>query len=147
MFEGWNRKRLSASVLAAFALAGGCSVTVKNQRVAMPGGTGDKDMQGTIVLVFSNPVEDLTVAVNGELVADHLKTRRLTIDRVELGYADVAVAGSSVERQVRVWVSPEKATFVPVAVARAPRPPNPVLSVALSLVALVISQSINTWLF
>ena len=106
----------------------------------------DADSTGSAEIVFSRKATSVSVAVNGVLLVDHVDCERIRIEGIETGYADLAIAGDGVERQVRIWIEHQRVTSIPVAID-APRPTSPVLMAALSILALLISQGVNELIF
>ena len=90
---------------------------------------------GTLVLSFTEPASDVTVAVGGILVVDHAHTGRVVVAGVPVGTADVAVAANGQDKQLKVWIAGDHATTVPLGIAD----PSPgfVKSLAATLLAIV----------
>jgi hypothetical protein len=63
---------------------------------------------GSITVVLTQPATDLTVAINGTLVADRAHTEKVRVDGVIAGMADVVIAAGGgaerVERHLQVIV-------------------------------------------
>src|SRR5688500_6649304 len=96
--------------LAPLVVLVGCA---RDVRTAYPDEGAPGDPTGTITLVFTRPSPDVYVAVNGRLVVDGAHTSRVRIERVESGYADVAIAVGPGEKQMRIWVEADRETVLP----------------------------------
>lgn len=129
------------ALLALLSCSLGCAATRAD--VHLP---GDRDGGGTVSLLFSRQVDGALVAIDGVLVADGVRARRLVVHDVPSGYVDVAFAAGGVDRQLRVFVAPGRDTAVPVSVGP-PAGPNPILGAVLSVGALLISRGLGDWLF
>jgi hypothetical protein len=96
---------------------------------------------GTITVVLTEPVDNVAVTVNGELVTHSRKTGRVRVTNVDIGTVDVAVAAGLNDKQFRVWLNTDQEITLPVAAA-----PTPVtggwvttgISAALALAALLL---------
>jgi hypothetical protein len=71
---------------------------------------------GTLVLLFSQPATDVTVAVNGVLVAEAPKTRRIQIDGIPVGTTDVVLVANGADRSFRLWIGGETAVTMPLGI-------------------------------
>ncbi|HUJ62479.1 MAG TPA: hypothetical protein VLX92_28455 [Kofleriaceae bacterium] len=96
--------------LALIVLAG-CAHDVRSHFPSAPGAP-----TGTLVLMMSQPADDVTVAINGILAVDHVHSGRIVIDGIPVGTTEVAVAGGGIDKDLRVWVDGDHATTVPLAV-------------------------------
>jgi hypothetical protein len=67
-------------------------------------------------LLLTQPASDVTVSINGVLVAEGEHTRRLVIDRVPVGTADVILAANGGDKQFRTWIGSDHATTVPLGI-------------------------------
>ncbi len=128
-----------AAVSGAMACSGGKQVVQRSL-------SADRASTGSVEIRFTRRAANVSVAVNGSLVVDSVQTERIRIDGIDSGYADLAIAGDGVERQLRVWVDAQRVTAIPVAIDT-PRQTNPLLMAALSILALIISQGVNDLMF
>jgi hypothetical protein len=71
------------------------------------------DATGTLVLLLTQPADDVTVAIDGVLVTEQQHTRRVVVDRVPVGTADVILAANGTDKQFRAWIGTDHATTVP----------------------------------
>lgn len=71
---------------------------------------------GTLVLLMSQPADDVTVAIDGVLITTEEHTQRLVIDGVPVGTVDVIIAASGGDKEMKVWVGGDHATTVPVGI-------------------------------
>ena len=71
---------------------------------------------GTLVLLLSQTADDVTVAVNGNLVVDRVKTSHVIIDGVPVGTQTVIMAANGVDKQFQIWVDGDHWTTVPLGV-------------------------------
>lgn len=71
---------------------------------------------GTLVLLMSQPADDVTVAIDGVLITTGEHTQRLVIDGVPVGTVDVIIAASGGDKEMKVWVGGDHATTVPVGI-------------------------------
>ena len=123
-----------------------CSAAPTRRHVDMPT-VADVSDTGSLTLVFSRTTSGVIVSVNGRLVVEGEKLKRLHIGRVESGYADLAIAADGVERQMRVWVESGRDSSVPIGAAPMPPAQSPWASAGLSILALVISRSVSNLFF
>lgn len=123
-----------------------CSSTASHKRVHLPL-SADAESTGSLSLVFSRQTSGVIVSVDGHLVVENATLRRLHIDNVGEGYVELAIAADGVERQLRVWVDGGRTTSVPIGAAPMPPKQSPWASAGLSILALVISRSLSTWVF
>ena len=96
-------------VLLLVMLAAGCA---KDMRVRFP--SPPDDPTSTIVVLFSQPASDVAIALNGVLVVEDAHTQRVVIERAPLGTDELTIAANGGDKTVRVWVSGDHATTVPV---------------------------------
>jgi hypothetical protein len=75
---------------------------------------------GTITVVLTEPVDNVAVTINGELVTHSKRTQRVRVTGVESGTVDVAVAAGLNDKQFRVWLSTDQEITLPVAAAPTP---------------------------
>ncbi|HEY1556154.1 MAG TPA: hypothetical protein VGF94_15050 [Kofleriaceae bacterium] len=90
---------------------------------------------GTLVLLLTEPANDVSVAVGGILVVDHAHTGRVVIDGVPVGTAEVMLAANGQDKPMKIWVTGEHATTMPLGVADSS--PGFVKSLAATLLAIV----------
>ena len=74
---------------------------------------------GTITVLLTRPARDLTVTVNGALVARRAHTRQVRVTGVPAGSTDVVIAAGGganrIERHFEVWVEPNENLTLPLA--------------------------------
>jgi hypothetical protein len=72
---------------------------------------------GSITVLLTRPARDLTIAVNGLLVARRAHTREVHVTGVPAGSTDVIIAaggGSTrIEKHFEIWVSPGENVAIP----------------------------------
>ena len=100
-------------VLIAIVIAG-CAHDVRARFPAPPDAP-----TGSLVLLLSQPASGVSVAVNGMLVVEDVRTKRVTIDNVPTGTAEITIAANGGDKQFRLWVSSEHPTTVPLGVPEA----------------------------
>jgi hypothetical protein len=130
---------LGRSVLAASlaALTGwiGCAHD-REVRLATPPG----EPTGAITIFLTRAASDLSVAVNGTLVARRAHTRRLTVRGVPTGPAEVVIAAGAgatrIERHVQVYVEHDREITIPLGA------PEPSMGSALSLSVLSVAVAV-----
>ena len=71
---------------------------------------------GTLVLLMSQPASDVTVAIDGVLIASEAHTQRMVIDGVPIGTVDMIVAANGGDKEMKVWVGGDHATTVPIGI-------------------------------
>ena len=71
---------------------------------------------GTLVLQLSQAADDVTVAINGNLVVDRVKTSHVIVDGVPVGTQTVIMAANGVDKQFQIWVDGDHWTTVPLGV-------------------------------
>ncbi len=71
---------------------------------------------GTLVLQLSKPASGVTVAVNGLLVVDDVKTQRVVIANTPAGTQDIVMTANGADKAMRVWVDTDHATTIPLGV-------------------------------
>lgn len=123
---------IPGAVLAIALLASACAHDVHARYPAPPDAP-----TGSITLVFAGPAADVSVAVNGVLVVHDVRTERIVIDDVPTGYAEIAIAAGTGEKQARVWVDSDRATTVPLG-APGEAPLSAVRGFALSIATVAI---------
>ncbi|MEO6774284.1 MAG: hypothetical protein ABI467_14910 [Kofleriaceae bacterium] len=99
--------------IALVATLAGCAAEDLHTHypVATPG-----QPTGTLVLLMSQPASDVTVAVDGVLIAAEGHTQRLVIDGVPCGTVDVILAANGGDKEFKVWVGGDHATTVPIGI-------------------------------
>jgi hypothetical protein len=105
--------RAASTVALIGVLLSGCAHDVKYRMGAETGfGTG------SITVLLTQPTKDLTMTVNGTLVAERAHTQKVTVTGIPAGSADVVIAAGAgparVDRHVRVEVEAGKDTAIPV---------------------------------
>ena len=132
-------RRLLA-VITIYALAPGCA---HNVRARMPSAPGEPT--GTITILLTQPARDLTVAVNGTLVASRVHTKKLVVGNVPTGLAEVVIAAGGgparIERHVQIYVEHDREVVIPLGSPEQSMTSGMQLGV-LSVVAWVISRGI-----
>ena len=135
------------SLLAAFVvLAAACGSASTRRVVEMPP-TAMELEKGSVTLVFSRKTAGVIVSIDGQLVVEGATLTRLVIRDVPSGYVELAIAADGVERQMRLWVEADTTTSLPIGAAPMPPRQSPVLTAGLSILALLISRSVSTFLF
>jgi hypothetical protein len=71
---------------------------------------------GTLVLLMSQPADDVIVTLDGVLVTSDAHTQRVVIDGVPVGTVDLIVAANGGDKEVKVWVGGDHATTVPIGI-------------------------------
>jgi hypothetical protein len=104
---------LRAVALVAASTLAACAHDVHTRLPSEPG-----EPTGSITVIVTQPARDLTIAVNGVLVAERRHTKKVRVDGVPTGAADVVIAagagGTRVERHVRVQVEQGRETAIPI---------------------------------
>jgi hypothetical protein len=139
-------RSLSVTLFVMLSLAGACGSSSRHQ-VRMPTSALAGVETGGLTLVFSREASNVVVAVDGVLVVEEAKAKRVHIHGVETGYVNVSIAADGVERATRVWIDSGRATAVPVGNPGTPERMNPVVTTALSVVAFLISRAATDYLF
>jgi len=97
---------------------------------------------GTVVIVLPQPASDLTVAINGTLVAERAHTRKLRVDAVPIGLAEVSIAAGGgpdrVERKLDLIIERGEVYTIPIG------SPERSLGGALGLTVLSIGAALLT---
>jgi len=89
----------------------GCARDVRATYPAPPG-----TPTGRLVLLLSRPANNVTVALNGQLVVEDRKTGRVTVDQIPVGNVEVTMSANGSDKQFRVWVDDAHPTTVPLGV-------------------------------
>lgn len=105
----------STKLLALWILlAVGCAHDVHVTYPAAP-----DEPTGTVVLKLSQPASDVSVAINGVLVVEDVHTSRIVIAHAPAGTQDVLLTANGGDKAMRIYVSTDHATTVPLGVADA----------------------------
>lgn len=106
---------LGGGVIALLALM--CAGCPHDVHARMP--TERTEPTGSVTILLTRPASDLTVSVNGTLVANRVRTKKVVVAAVPIGTADVVIAAGAgaqkVERHVRVDVEEDKQHTIPLA--------------------------------
>lgn len=99
--------------IVLLALAAGCATAhdVRSHFPAPPDAP-----TGTLVLQMSEPADHVTVAVNGVLVVDDVRTQHVVVEGIPMGTQQVVMAANGVDKQFTVWIDGDHATTVPLGV-------------------------------
>lgn len=104
--------RVLVVAMVVLGFASGCPAKDVHVRYPAP-----PDMPtGTLVLLLSKPASGVTVAVNGVLVVEDVKTGRVVIANTPAGNQDVVMTANGSDKAMRVWVDTEHATTIPLGV-------------------------------
>ena len=68
----------------------------------------------TIVVLFSQPASDVAISLNGVLVVSEAHTDRVVIEHAPIGTDDLVIAANGGDKEVKVWVSGDHATTIPI---------------------------------
>jgi hypothetical protein len=71
---------------------------------------------GTLVLLLSQPATGVSLAINGRLVVEDARTRKIVITSVPTGTSEVILAANGADKQMRVWVDDTQTTTIPLGV-------------------------------
>lgn len=71
---------------------------------------------GTLVLLMSQPADDVIVTLDGVLVTSDAHTQRIVIDGVPCGTVDLIVAANGGDKEMKLWVGGDHATTVPIGI-------------------------------
>jgi hypothetical protein len=100
-------------VLFTMMVLVGCAHDVRARLPTPPGHD-----TGTIVVLLPQPAKDLTVAVNGMVVADRAHSRKVTVERVPIGLVSVSIAAGGgpdrLERSVDLVLERGEVMSIPV---------------------------------
>jgi len=77
------------------------------------------DLTNSVVLLLTDAAQDVSVAVNGQLVVEGAHTKKVVIERVPVGTAEIVMAANGADKAFKLWVSGDHATTVPLGVADA----------------------------
>ena len=95
-------------------LAAGCAVADVHTHFPVPAAVTDPT--GTLVLILGEAADGVTIAINGVLVVEGVHTRRVVVDGVPVGTAEVIMAANGADKQFKVWVGTDHATSVPLGI-------------------------------
>lgn len=114
------------SVLGLFVF--GCAHDVRARYPAAPAAP-----TGTLVLLLAHPADDVSVAVGGLLVVEDAHTKKVVIDGIPVGNAEVTMSANGGDKQFRVWIDDAHATTIPLGV------PETSMGMAKSLIGTLIT--------
>ena len=106
--------RLVFIVTFVFGLATGCAVSRRSR--AVPDRRRPRIRRGRSCLILGEAAEDVTVAINGVLVVEGVHTKRVVIDNVPAGTAEIIMAANGADKQIKVWVGTDHATTIPLGI-------------------------------
>jgi hypothetical protein len=133
-------RNLQLALVASVGLAAAASACAHDVHVRYPAPPGAPT--GTLELVFSAPAADVSVAVNGFLVVRDERTEHIRIDDVPTGYAELAIAAGSGEKQARIWIDADRVTTLPLG-APAEAPLSALRALATSLASIALYALLN----
>jgi hypothetical protein len=116
----------------------GCAHDVRARFPSRP-----EEPTSSIVLLLSSAADDVTVAVNGFLVVEAEHTSRVVIDGVPLGVADIVMSANGSEKAMRVAMSDQHATTIPLGVPDGGGPAGFLKTIAASLVTVLVYALVN----
>jgi hypothetical protein len=97
-------------LLVLLAMAG-CSHDVRARYPSRP-----DEPTGTLVLAMTRPASGVTVAINGLLVVDDVKTQHVVIEGIPVGTGNIVMAANGGDKAFSVWIDSEHPTTVPLGV-------------------------------
>lgn len=71
---------------------------------------------GRLVLLLSQTASGVSVAINGTLIVEDKRTRKITIEAVPAGTNEVIIAANGTDKQVKLWIDADRTTTVPLGV-------------------------------
>jgi hypothetical protein len=95
------------------------------------------DSTSTVVLLLTDAAQDVSVAINGLLVVEGEHTKRVVIERVPVGTAEIVMAANGSDKAFKVWVAGDHATTVPLGVPDA-GPGGFIKTVLASVISIVV---------
>lgn len=101
-------------LLVIFASLAGCARDVRARFPSAP-----EEPTGTLVLLLSQSASNVSVAIDGLLVAQDEHMKKITIERVPTGNHDIAIAANGSDKAMRAWISSENPTTIPLGVPEA----------------------------
>jgi hypothetical protein len=130
------RTRIALLLLWTFLSACSHDVTVR-----YPDNSGNPASTLTIMM---DSATAMTVAINGILLVDDERTKRVDIQNMPPGFAEVSVSAGGNAQQARVWVSPDHATTIPMGSpgSGGPSVVSTLLSTALSVAMYMLMRRI-----
>jgi hypothetical protein len=109
-----SNARASATAVSC-AIAIHCASCAHDIRTRYPRDTGLPT--GSITVLLTRPARDLTVAINGVVVAERTHTRKVTVTGVPAGSTEVIIAAGGgaarIERHVEIWVESGENVSIP----------------------------------
>lgn len=95
-----------------------------------------------ILKVMLDDAADVTVAVNGQLLVDGARTKRVEIHNLPTGFVELAVAAGGSAQQTRVWITADHPTALPMGApaAGAQSIAASLLSTAVSVAVLILTR-------
>jgi hypothetical protein len=133
-------RNLQLALLAGVGLAVAASACAHDVHARFPAPPGAPT--GTLDLSFTAAATDVSVAVNGVLVVDDEKTDYVRIENIPTGYAELAIAAGSGEKQARVWIDADRITTIPLG-APAEAPLSAIRALATSLASIALYALLN----
>jgi hypothetical protein len=98
-------------VLVMLVWLSACSHDVHARYPAAP-----DEPTSSVVLLLSQPADDVNVAVNGILVVEDAHTGRIVINNAPTGNVDIVMTANGSDKAMRVWLSSDHATTIPLGV-------------------------------
>lgn len=98
-------------VLVVLAMLAGCARDVHTRYPAAP-----DEPTGTVVLLLSQPADDVNVALDGVLVVEDAHTGRIVIANAPTGSHDIVMTANGSDKGMHVWISSDHATVIPLGV-------------------------------
>jgi hypothetical protein len=89
----------------------GCAHDVHTRYPAAP-----DEPTGSVVLLLSQPADDVNVAINGILVVEDAHTQRIVINNAPTGNQDIVMTANGGEKAMHVWISSDHATVIPLGI-------------------------------
>lgn len=89
----------------------GCAHDVHSRYPAAP-----DEPTGTVVLLLSQPADDVNVAIDGVLVVEDAHTGRIVISNAPTGNHDIVMTANGGEKGMHVWITSDHATVIPIGV-------------------------------
>src|SRR5262245_44439211 len=95
------------------------------------------DLTNTVVLLLTDAAQDVSVAINGLLVVEGKHTKKVVIERVPVGTAEIVMAANGGDKAFKQWVGGAHTTTVPPGLADA-GPGGFLKTVLASLISIVV---------
>jgi hypothetical protein len=86
----------------------------RDVHVRFPDATGNLNTAGTLVVLFTEPVSDVAITIDGILAVAGAHTQRVVIDHVPVGTDDIAIAANGGDKEMRVWIASDHVTTIPI---------------------------------